>query len=130
MTDYRRHPDPKRQLAKATNASNKDKLEGAFLAAWCQQYADLPEPEREYRFHPTRKWPFDFAWPAIKLAVEIQGGGQRGRHASITGMTNDCDKFNAAISLGWRVLKFTAKHKPEAIAEAVAKVLCGLELDV
>lgn len=28
----------------------------------------------EYRFHPTRKWRFDFAIPHIKVAIEIEGG--------------------------------------------------------
>jgi hypothetical protein len=31
-------------------------------------------PTREYVFAPPRKWRFDFAWPDIKLAVEINGG--------------------------------------------------------
>lgn len=25
----------------------------------------LPAPEREYRFHPGRRWRFDFAWPSL-----------------------------------------------------------------
>jgi len=36
----------------------------------------LPEPEREYRFHPRRKWRFDAAWPDAKLAVEVEGGAR------------------------------------------------------
>ncbi|HAT10302.1 MAG TPA: hypothetical protein DCS97_06855, partial [Planctomycetes bacterium] len=28
----------------------------------------------EHRFHPTRKWRFDFARPDIHLAIEIDGG--------------------------------------------------------
>ena len=39
--------------------------------------------EREYKFHKTRKWRFDFAYPDIQLAVEIDGGQWRaggGRH--------------------------------------------------
>ena len=32
---------------------------------------DLPAPEREHKFHPKRKFRFDFAWPAQMLAVEV-----------------------------------------------------------
>tara|TARA_R110002126_G_scaffold288065_2_gene441348 strand:+ start:900 stop:1049 length:150 start_codon:yes stop_codon:yes gene_type:complete len=33
--------------------------------------AGIPTPEAEYRFHPTRRWRFDFARPDKKLAVEV-----------------------------------------------------------
>jgi len=71
---------------------------------------DLPEPEREYQFHPKRKWRFDFAWPGIKLAAECEGGTwNRGRHTRGSGFEKDCEKYNAAVLLGWRVLRFTNK---------------------
>ena len=31
----------------------------------------------EYRFHPTRKWRFDYAWPENKIALEVEGGSGR-----------------------------------------------------
>lgn len=81
--------------------------------------ANLSElPEREVKFHPDRKWRFDFAWKKQKLAVEIEGGVYSGgRHIRPTGFEADCEKYNAAIALGWRVLRFTAKqvHSLEAI---------------
>jgi very-short-patch-repair endonuclease len=68
----------------------------------------LPRPVREYRFHPSRKWRFDFAWPDVLLAVEVEGGGfSRGRHHRAAGFAADCEKYNAAALLGWRVLRFT-----------------------
>lgn len=36
--------------------------------------AGLPEPVREFRFHPVRGWRADFAWPEHKLLLEIEGG--------------------------------------------------------
>ena len=36
--------------------------------------ADLLGHERECRFHTTRRWRFDWAWPEKKLAVEVDGG--------------------------------------------------------
>ena len=66
----------------------------------------LPEPEREYRFHPTRRWRFDFAWPDYMLAVEVEGGVWiRGAHNRGAGFIKDCIKYNEAAVLGWVVLR-------------------------
>ncbi len=64
--------------------------------------------EREYVFHPTRKWRFDFAWPEKKIAVEIEGGVwmPRGAHTGGVGVTRDIEKNNAAVELGWRLFRF------------------------
>lgn len=62
------------------------------------------DPEPEYRFHPERKWRFDFAFPAQMIAIEIEG---RGRHQSFGGFVKDAEKYNAAAKLGWRVLRYT-----------------------
>jgi len=71
----------------------------------------LPQPEREYRFHETRKWRFDFAWPRVKLAVECDGGlFSGGRHTRGAGYAKDTEKFNTAVLLGWRVLHFTKQQ--------------------
>jgi very-short-patch-repair endonuclease len=60
---------------------------------------------REHRFHPKRKWRFDFAFPAIKLAVELDG---RGRHQTVKGVRDDYEKLRAAVMAGWRVLHYPA----------------------
>lgn len=36
--------------------------------------AGLPAPVTEHRFHPVRRWRFDFAWPDEHLALEIAVG--------------------------------------------------------
>lgn len=36
--------------------------------------AGLPAPTPEYAFHHSRKWRFDYAWPAVNVALEVQGG--------------------------------------------------------
>lgn len=66
----------------------------------------LPTPKEEHRFHPTRKWRFDRAWPAYLVAVEIDGGQwlkRGGRHNT----DKDRWKLNEAAALGWRVLRFS-----------------------
>ena len=76
----------------------------------------LPRPVEEYKFHPTRRWEFDFAWPEYRLALEVDGGlymgyhGKKSRHSGGTGQLKDMEKFNAAAVLGWRVLKFTPQQ--------------------
>jgi very-short-patch-repair endonuclease len=70
--------------------------------------AALPEPEREYRFDPDRRWRFDFAWPAYKLAVECEGGTWvNGAHNRGEHFESDCEKYNAAALAGWHVLRLT-----------------------
>lgn len=67
--------------------------------------AEAPAPVTEWRFHETRRWRFDLAWPDRMLAVEVQGGIYRGGgHSSVTGLKRDIEKLNAATLLGWRVL--------------------------
>ena len=65
--------------------------------------------EREFKFHPTRKWRSDFAWPNDNLLVEVDGGQwvQGTGHNSGTGKERDCEKDAEAVILGYRVLRFT-----------------------
>lgn len=66
------------------------------------------KPEREYRFHPKRRWRFDFAFPDTKLAVEVEGGTwANGRHTRGAGYEKDLEKYNAAVLMGWRVLRYS-----------------------
>lgn len=82
----------------------------------------LPAPIREYKFHPTRRWRFDFAWPAYMLAVELEGGiWSRGRHTRAQGFIADCEKYNAATELGWSVLRFTKEHLKDLSAVEVTR---------
>lgn len=67
-----------------------------------------PAPEREYRFHPVRKWRFDLAWPALMIAVEVEGSVYAGgRHTRGKGYEGDLRKYNAAAALGWVVYRFS-----------------------
>jgi len=78
------------------------------------------QPFTEYQFHQPRLWRFDFCWPSVRLAVEIESSVHRirGRFA------RDLDKYNQAALDGWKLLRYTAKmvHSAEAI-DTVKRVL-------
>jgi hypothetical protein len=62
----------------------------------------------EYRFHPTRRWRFDYAIPERKIAIEYNGiMGAKSRHTTVIGYSNDLEKINQAQLLGWKVLQYT-----------------------
>lgn len=85
----------------------RSKIEEAFAGQL--KLRRVEAPQREHRFC-ERKWRFDFAWPEKKIAVEIEGGVRAmGRHQRPEGFSNDIQKYNRAVMLGWRVLRFTGR---------------------
>ncbi len=87
------------------------RLTGEALLAVLLKEADIPFI-REHKFHPKRRWRFDFAlalphpW---KIAIEVEGGiWSGGRHTRAIGYSKDCEKYNAATVLGWSVLRYPA----------------------
>lgn len=63
---------------------------------------------REYRFHPTRKWRFDYAVPSYRIALEVEGGvWVQGRHTRPQGFLGDIEKYNTATLMGWRLIRTT-----------------------
>lgn len=66
---------------------------------------------KEYKFCTGRRWRFDYANIEKKVAIEIEGGiWVNGRHTRGFGYLNDIDKYNMAVLLGWRLLRFTYDH--------------------
>lgn len=98
------------ELEKIVKKSKKSRLEEDF-AAELKLYG-LPTPVRQFKFHPMRKWPFDFAWPDRKIALEIHGGifipkdKPQGGHNRGAYMEESFEKQNEAIKLGWKVFVF------------------------
>ena len=82
-------------------------------------------PVAEYRFHPTRRWRFDYAFPGQMLAIEIEGGHHAGgRHTRGTGFENDIMKYEAAMLLGWDVYRCTTQMATSGHAiDTVLKLL-------
>lgn len=76
-----------------------------MFRAWCKAQG-LPMPEAEVRIIPGRRYRWDFAWPAAKVCLEVQGGvWSGGAHGRGWGVTRDQEKLNLASVAGWRTLQ-------------------------
>jgi very-short-patch-repair endonuclease len=67
-------------------------------------------PQYKFALALGRKWTADFAWPDLKLLLEVDGGVWRrggGAHSHPSNILRDMEKQNDAALLGWRVLRFT-----------------------
>ena len=65
----------------------------------------LPEPRRQYVvILQGRKYRLDFAWPELRLAVEIDGASV---HAQPNALRFDLLRQNRIILDGWAVLRYT-----------------------
>jgi len=66
----------------------------------------------EHKFHDTRKWRIDLFIPAIKVAIELEGGVYTGgRHTRPEGFLNDIEKYNNITILGLKLLRYAhVKH--------------------
>ncbi len=109
----------------------------------------------EYRFHPERMWRFDRAIIALKIAIEVDGGGfgrvvvchrckeqvkrplkdgrwvpvrEGGRHNTGAGQEADHEKMNAAVVLGWKVLRFGPTHIKDGYAAGTIAQLVRREI--
>ena len=91
---------------KARNTADSPKIRDTFT---CIVKADLRvDCVKEFKFHPVRRWRFDYAIPAHKIALEVEGGvWTQGRHTRPQGFLGDIEKYNTATLLGWRVFRTT-----------------------
>ncbi|WP_320980025.1 hypothetical protein [Bacteroides sp.] len=94
------------KVKKSRQTANKPQIRDVFTVI-CR--TDLKvECVKEYKFHPTRKWRFDYAIPEHKIALEVEGGiWTGGRHTRAQGFLGDIEKYNTATLMGWRVFRTT-----------------------
>jgi len=81
---------------------------------WMKQHKGVVA---EYRFHPVRRFKFDYAFPDKLLAIEYEGIKGKSRHTTMTGYTRDCEKYNLATTMGWRILRYTALNYHEVLID-------------
>jgi len=86
----------------------KDK-KNLFLNAWRLLAAECAAPIEEYNFDAMigRRHRFDFAWPDRRVAVEVDGNAWHTRGGGRHGTDADREKMNLAVSMGWRVFRFS-----------------------
>ena len=119
---------------------HKQKHNPALVTAFFASYG-IPKPEFEFRFHSTRKWRFDIAWPMDEykhtthleqphvprpVYLEVQGGiWIRGGHNRGAQMVKDWEKYNMATELGWRPLFCQPEDlMKQKTAEMIRRALC------
>lgn len=97
------------EMKKAIKKAKTGQLEAELLAQIAA--ARLLPCVPQYVFHPTRKWRFDFAWPEILFAVEVNGGIYvRGGHSRGAGQEKDMEKIAEAAILGWTTIAVSSNQ--------------------
>lgn len=64
-----------------------------------------PSCQKEYLVVEGRRWRWDYAWPEVLLAVEIDGFGFG--HQTQKRLSAAAEKQNAGVLEGWTVLRYT-----------------------
>jgi len=93
--------------------------------------------ERQYRFHPERKWKIDFAWPQCTvydfdgepepkhIALEVNGGTySHGSHSRGPRQRGDYEKWSELSLMGWTLILVDCKDVREGVhVERVLRAL-------
>lgn len=98
-----------------------------FMVGWRQCGFTGADWAAEHRWHPIRKWRFDIASERTRVAIEFDGMGFG--HQSTKARRLDSERQNAAVELGWKVLRMDSHSMslmrlPDFIAQ-VCRVMNG-----
>jgi very-short-patch-repair endonuclease len=91
--------------------------------------AGLPAPEVQYEvvLPGGARVYLDFAWPAVRVALEVDGYAF---HADRDSFDHDRARGNRLLATGWRVLHTTAKEtyeSPDTLVDAVRSMISAVE---
>jgi very-short-patch-repair endonuclease len=118
-------------MAKLKTPRKLTSIEVTFLRVWECVRGLEDRPVMQLRFAlPERQFRFDFAFPARRVAVELEGGiflrNRNKGHASPKELLASMEKNNAAMLQGWRVLRYSTidlKKRPVQVVEEVVELL-------
>src|SRR5947199_181119 len=104
IVDYKIHQKPEKYSTnqpKSIPKRNKTKEWIALnLSAWCKVNGFELIPE--YAFCTGRKWRADFFIKELNLLLEYEGlMSAKSRHTTVTGYSNDAEKYNEVAKLGF-----------------------------
>jgi very-short-patch-repair endonuclease len=111
----------KTEARRVVEAELRQRLENKFAALWRQAGGPM-DYVRNLKFNaPDSGAEFDFAWPRLRMAVEINGGQwKKSGHSSGKGLERDARKGIAAQAKGWRLFVLTSSMvTAENVAELV-----------
>lgn len=102
-----------------------------------------PSHVTQHIFASPRRWRLDFAWPALKVGIEVDGGARlvkwqrnprTGRNQPVAvghhGTAKDYEKLNMLAELGWRVLRFNPDmlRRPLDVVASIDRTLLAASL--
>jgi hypothetical protein len=85
----------------------------------------------EFKFSPNRKFSADMAfyfnntWLLEYEGLNLKNGAKKSGHTTPQGYTNNCEKYNLAAIMGYRVLRYTALNYKDFEAD-LKKIVNGL----
>jgi very-short-patch-repair endonuclease len=103
-------------------------LETKFVQLLRRNRLPVPVPQFEVRLEGRFIARVDFAYPDIRLAVEVDGFRY---HSSRKAWERDIDRANALLQAGWRIIRFTwadIAERPRLVATQLAEILEKLRL--
>jgi len=106
-------PRKKKPSAKerpSPEAAMRTQLLGVSTAAH-DGMASLPQLETQFRPLLSRRFRIDFAYPSIRLGIEVDGGiWNRGAHIRPAGRESDMLRDATLMLNGWTIMRFSSKH--------------------
>lgn len=91
---------------KPTNDAYDSKFEEDFHILW-KTHSRYPII-RHHKVTISRTWEIDFAFPDLRIAIELQGHG--GGHLDYLSQLRDITKHNDLLLAGWTMVYFMSKH--------------------
>lgn len=104
LEQYRKRQEPKLRIDEPIVLVPQPREISKLERRFSQQLADnpdLPAHQRNYFFLNDRDFELDFAWPPLKVAVEVQGMAHRIK----ANFQRDIEKRALAMLASWKVLE-------------------------